>query len=710
MSASKKKKSNKKTQSNKKEKVENINIECAEELNKDIKNSEENKKTEEVNIKTESSENTDKIEKKKSQKDKNEDKEEKKDKKEEKKEDVKSKNKETEEKEIEPTKELLPVKTEDEKPEYVLEMLKKKKRKTIIFILVVILVILIIAFSVIFALANWNSTRITKGISIKNLEVSNLSIEEAKEVLTSGLDKELIPDLNLEFNNEYKLTLSPEQIEFKYNIEEAIKEAYSIGRTENILLNNYTLLFTTLFGKNMGITYTYNEELLNQFIDDLNSKLPGLVVQPSYYIEDTKLIVEEGKDGIEVSKEELKKSILESFLNRSLEEVTKENYNQTIKIPTHKTKASSIDMDKVYSEIHCEPQDAYFELEPYKIYPDVDGVDLVISLDDAKKQITGKAQEYQFDLKITKANKTIKDLGTEAFPYLISSFSTRYDASNTNRSTNLRIAAEKINGTVLLPGEVFSYNKTVGKRTVEAGYKEAAGFSGGRVVPMLGGGICQVSSTLYDAVLYANLGIVERHNHMFQVAYIDTGKDATVVYGSLDFKFENTRKYPIMLQASARSGLLQIKVYGVKEEVEYDVEIVTKILNYTPYRVIYETDSSLGAGQERVAQAGIQGCKSITYKILKLNGVEVEQTVLSSDSYDPQNKIIKRGPTTPTSTTPPTTSVPKPTEPVTPTEPTTPVEPTIPETPTKPTTPTEPEKPSKPENPSEPTTPEEPAA
>ena len=643
MSASKKKKSNKKTQSNKKEKVENINIECAEELNKDIKNSEENKKTEEVNIKTESSENTDKIEKKKSQKDKNEDKEEKKDKKEEKKEDVKSKNKETEEKEIEPTKELLPVKTEDEKPEYVLEMLKKKKRKTIIFILVVILVILIIAFSVIFALANWNSTRITKGISIKNLEVSNLSIEEAKEVLTSGLDKELIPDLNLEFNNEYKLTLSPEQIEFKYNIEEAIKEAYSIGRTENILLNNYTLLFTTLFGKNMGITYTYNEELLNQFIDDLNSKLPGLVVQPSYYIEDTKLIVEEGKDGIEVSKEELKKSILESFLNRSLEEVTKENYNQTIKIPTHKTKASSIDMDKVYSEIHCEPQDAYFELEPYKIYPDVDGVDLVISLDDAKKQITGKAQEYQFDLKITKANKTIKDLGTEAFPYLISSFSTRYDASNTNRSTNLRIATEKINGTVLLPGEVFSYNKTVGKRTVEEGYKDAKIYADGGVVDGLAGGICQISSTLYNSVLLANLEIVERRNHSFTTSYVAAGRDATVVWGTIDFKFKNSRNYPIKIEGSVKNGVAEFKIYGMQEEKEYEINIIPKTTSSIPYPTTYVDDPTLLPGQQVVSQAGHLGYKVTTYLVKKLNGTEVSREVLSNDTYQPMKAVVRRG-------------------------------------------------------------------
>lgn len=635
MSASKKKKSNKKTKNQKKEKVENVDIENSEKVNKEVEKSDENKKNEEVNIKTESSEESEKIEEKK----------EKKEKQQEKSEDVKLENKEAEEKKSETTKELVPIKTEEEKPKYVLEMLKKKKRKTIIFILIVILVILIIIFSIIFALANWNSTKITKGISIKNFDVSNLSIEESKEVLASGLEKELIPDLNLEFNDEYNLTLSPEQIEFKYNIEDAIKEAYSIGRTENILVNNYTLLFTTLFGKNMGITYTYNEELLNQFIDDVNSKLPGLVVQPSYYIEDAKLIVEEGKDGIEVSKEQLKKSILESILNRSLEEVTKENYNQTIKIPTHKSKASSIDMDKVYSEIHCEPQDAYFELEPYKIYPDVDGVDLAISLEEAKKQITGEAQEYQFDLKITKANKTIKDLGTEAFPYLISSFSTRYDASNTNRSTNLRIAAEKINGTVLLPGEVFSYNKTVGKRTVEEGYKDAKIYADGGVVDGLAGGICQISSTLYNAVLLANLEIVERRNHSFTTSYVAAGRDATVVWGAIDFQFKNSRNYPIKIEASVKNGVVEFKMHGMQEEQEYEISIIPKTTASIPYATTQVVDPSLAPGQQVISQAGHLGYKVTTYIVKKLNGVEVSREILSNDTYQPMKAIIKVGPT-----------------------------------------------------------------
>ena len=420
-------------------------------------------------------------------------------------------NKETEN-ELEKNK-LVTIKSKDEKPEYVKEMLKKKKRKTMIFIFVVIFAVLVVAFSTVFALVNLNSNKITKGITIKNIDISNLTLEEAKEKIKSNLEKELIPELNLKYNDEYNITLLPEQIEFKYNLDEVLNRAYEIGRSENILVNNYTLLFTTLFGKEINIDYTYNEELLNAFVDDINSKLPGLVVEPSYYIEDGKLIIEAGKDGIEVEKDKLKEDILKNISSRTLEKVSVENYNQTINIPVKKAKASDINMDKVYSEIHTEPKDAYFELEPYKIYPDTDGVDLQISLDEAKKQITGNQEKYEFDLKITKAQKTIKDLGTEAFPYLISSFSTRYDASNTNRSTNLRIATEKINGTVLLPGEVFSYNKTVGKRTVEEGYKDAKIYADGGVVDGLAGGICQISSTLYNSVLLANLEIVERRNH-----------------------------------------------------------------------------------------------------------------------------------------------------------------------------------------------------
>ena len=129
-------------------------------------------------------------------------------------------------------------------------------------------------------------------------------------------------------------------------------------------------------------------------------------------------------------------------------------------------------------------------------------------------------------------------ISTEAFPDTLSEFSTRYAASNVNRTTNLRLAANQINGTVLMRGETFSYNDGVGERTIAAGYKEAPIYVSGRVEDGLGGGICQITTTLYNAAVFANLEIVERTNHQFVPSYVGAGRDATVVYGAIDFKFK----------------------------------------------------------------------------------------------------------------------------------------------------------------------------
>ncbi len=561
--------------------------------------------------------------------------------------------------------------------------LKKKRRRQIIVTLIIVILMLAIGiFCTGFALMNINSNTILSGISIRNIDVGGLSKEQAIEALNKTLEYEKTREVKLTADGE-TTTITLEQIEIEYLVEDAVNKAYEIGRNGNIFQNNFTIMKSMKNKQNIDLEVKYNDQLLEDTIKSINSKLPNSMIDNTYNIEDDELVITRGTAGLALDINKNKEIIVDLAKKGELTE---------LKLETVHKECPEIDIQKIYEEVYAEPQDAYYTTEPFQIYPHKNGIDFDVA--QAKEEIKKERKdEYVIKLKITQPKVLTNQIGTEAFPDLLSTFSTKYDSTNISRSTNIAIASSKIDGTVVMPGEVFSYNKTVGKRTVEAGYKEAAGFSGGRVVPMLGGGICQVSSTLYDAVVYANLGIVERHNHMFQVAYVDTGKDATVVYGSLDFKFENTRKYPIMLKASAKSGQLKIQVYGVKEEVEYNVEIVTKVLNYTPYKVIYETDSSLGAGQERVEQAGIRGCKSITYKILKLNGTEVSQTVLSSDSYDPQNKIIKRGPTSATSTTP-----------TAPTEPTTPVEPEVPETPTEPTTPETPTTPTTPETPTEPTT------
>ena len=271
---------------------------------------------------------------------------------------------------------------------------------------------------------------------------------------------------------------------------------------------------------------------------------------------------------------------------------------------------NKIDLDAIYNEIHKEPVNAYYTQNPFRVFPSENGLDFEISLEDAKNLLQEEKDEYIIPLKILYPNVTTNMIGSEAFPDLLSNFSTKYAASNKNRTTNLILAANKINGTVLMPGETFSYNKTVGERTIAAGYKEAPIYVSGRVEDGLGGGICQITTTLYNAVLYANLEVTERSNHQFVPSYAGASRDATVVYGAIDFKFKNNREYPIKITCSVSNGIANFKIFGLKSENDYEVQITSRITGKTSNAIYSEA-----------------------YKTLKKNRNVVSTTLISKDTY-----------------------------------------------------------------------------
>lgn len=515
---------------------------------------------------------------------------------------------------------------------------KTESAKKITFCICLSLSIVLAIFlvlSTIFALLNVNNTRILSGIYIDTVNVSGLTKEEAKEALSNALNNNLALTIRI-YNGDYKTSFLPEQIEAKFDIDAAIDAAYRIGRDGSFIQNNYTILFTLLEPVSIQPTLQYNEEALNSIASSIAEKLPDKVIEPSYYVEDSNLIITKGHSGNVVDTESLKQQMIASIQN------TRETKKE-IEIPVNYVECQAIDLDSIYQEVKKAPQDAYYTSDPFVVYPHVNGVDFAISLEESKKLLEEDKEEYTIPLQSIPPAVTTNQIGTEAFPDLLSSFKTYYYESNVNRTTNLKLSASKINGTVLLPGEVFSYNQVVGKRTIEAGYRDAAIYSGGKVVDGLGGGICQISSTLYDAVVLANLEIVERSNHGFVTSYLDAGWDATVVYGAIDFKFKNSRKYPIKIVASVSNGVAEFQIFGKKEEVEYEVDIETKVIASIPFKVRYVNDSTLAAGKTKVLQGGSNGCKVEAYKVLKQNGQEVSRTLLSRDTYNAMEKIIARG-------------------------------------------------------------------
>lgn len=466
----------------------------------------------------------------------------------------------------------------------------------------IIIIIVLLCFSI-FTVYNMFNGNIISGVSIKHINVSNMSTSDAKYTLDNYFKEQLPEEIKVK-HGDFESTISLSQIEASFDTKSAVNSAFNVGRQGNIFQNNLYVL-STMFGKiNIEPNVKLNKEQLSKNLEEMSAQLPDKVEESSYYIDGSNLIVTAGKQGnvIDVNKsiEIIKNAI--SNLN---------TLSKPIELAVKTQEPASIDIEKIHNEIYKDAKDAYYTQNPFTVYPSENGVDFKVSIEEAKNIISDNSKsEYTIPLKILAPNVTTNMIGTEAFPDLLSTFSTNYAVSNRNRTTNLILAANKINGTVLMPGETFSYNKVVGARTISAGYKEAPIYVQGEVVDGLGGGICQITSTLYNAVVYANLEVTQRSNHQFVPSYVTASRDATVVYGSLDFQFKNNRNYPIKLVCSVSGGIANFKIFGLKQDDDCQVEISSYVTGKTSTALYSEA-----------------------YKILKRDGKVVGSQLLSKDTY-----------------------------------------------------------------------------
>lgn len=482
----------------------------------------------------------------------------------------------------------------------------KSKTKSDVLTIFAILCFIFVLLSLIifgtFSFINLTSTKIAKGVYIKGIDVSGLTKEDATKKISSYVSSSIPEEIKLK-HNDFETSLSTSQLSIYFNTEEAVNMAYNIGKNGNIFQKN-TEILNTLFSKvNIDPGFSIDEEQLKKDLQDISTKLPDKVIESSCYIDDNRLIITKGQAGKSIKVEDSANYITKEINNLNVQ-------NNPLELITEDAYPNQIDLDAVYNEVHKDPVNAYYSQNPYVVHPSENGMDFAISLDDAKNLLQEEKNEYVIPLKVLYPSVTTNMIGTEAFPNLLSEFSTKYAASNKNRTTNLILASKKINGTVLMPGETFSYNKVVGARTIAAGYKEAPIYVSGRVEDGIGGGICQITTTLYNAVLYANLDIVERSNHQFVPSYAGPSRDATVVYGAIDFKFKNNRDYPIKITCSVSGGIANFKIWGLKSDNDYEVQITSRTTGKTATAIYSEA-----------------------YKTLKKNGAVVSTTLLSKDTY-----------------------------------------------------------------------------
>lgn len=419
--------------------------------------------------------------------------------------------------------------------------------------------------------------------------------------------------------------------------------AFAVGRTGSPLARMWDVA-KALIGKNEAqIAAQVDEDGLEKALEEIVSQALTEPVEPTWEVGTDSITIHAGKPGVNFDTKAVRE-----LLDEKIRLMDFEPYE----VSTELSDPPAIDIDKIAAEAIGEGTSATVDKTDGKtIISEKPGVQF--DVEEARSIIgDGSAESYTIPATVTPAKVTAEDLKEVLFRDTLAQASTNLDESNVPRTNNVRLASASINGTILNPGDEFSYNGVVGERTEARGYKPAGAYVNGQVVDEFGGGVCQPSSTLYMAVLRADLEVTERHNHSFTVAYTPLGEDATVDYGNLDFRFKNDTDYPIKIVAEQTNGQMIMTIIGTKT-TDKTVKTRTDVLaTYTP-ETVEKKDNSMKVGESRVETTPITGYSTRTYKIITENG-ETTEELANSSNYVKRDKVVYVGTIQPTPVTPET--------------------------------------------------------
>lgn len=294
-------------------------------------------------------------------------------------------------------------------------------------------------------------------------------------------------------------------------------------------------------------------------------------------------------------------------------------------------------------ELDRAPADARLDLERRALVPEVNGrfLDVDATLLSIERALESGAGSARIVFAERRAKRTAGELSGVAFDAVLGWFETRYDRSEkyAARSYNLRIAASKLDGHVLLPGETFDFNEVVGARDEANGYKVAPVIAEGELVDGIGGGTCQISGTLHGAAFFAGLEVVERYPHTRPSSYIKLGLDATVVYPTINFRLKNSFSFPVVIHQTVKNGIVRAEILGPRRE--RTVTLIRRVLEAIPYEEIERPDKTLPAGERVLAQRGVAGFKIRRYRIVREGPHATRERW--DDVYPPTQQIVRVG-------------------------------------------------------------------
>lgn len=394
------------------------------------------------------------------------------------------------------------------------------------------------------------------------------------------------------------------------------------------------VLSATFARHEVPLAVSVDREALNARLDEISAGALTAPTDPSWKVEGDQLVIDRGRPGVDFDREAVSEAVTERIRSMDFDPYE-------VKVETEAPKA--INLEEIKAAVDTEPKNATVDkADGTTVLDAVDGI--TMDLATAQKALDAAGADTQtITVPVTRTPAAVdaNTLRQVLFRDTLATAKTSFASSSAARANNVRLASSFINGLILNPGEEFSYNGVVGQRTTERGFRSAGAYVAGKLVDEVGGGVCQPSSTLYMAVLRADLQVTERTNHGFTVAYTPLGEDATVSYGSLDFRFKNNTDYPVKIIAESSGGVLRMTLIGTKT-TDKTVSTERSILaTYEPQRV-EEKDATLNVGTTEVKQKGQTGYKVETYKVITENG-KTTRVKVGTSTYKKKDRIVLVG-------------------------------------------------------------------
>lgn len=515
-----------------------------------------------------------------------------------------------------------------------------------------------------------NDGKILNNVFVAGVNIGNMTKEEAANALRRATDLTYtMEDMVIELPDTI-ITLSPKDTGAKLDIEAAVQAAFDYGRVgtreekkqalEGSVNKEHPIALLPYLNLNVDYIRTQLEEYGNVF--NSNFQQVSVSTEGTRPILDASdeafdleapcqtLVINVGKPGRYVDINKVYNQVLDAYsFNR---------FEVKVEMDQAETMPEEVDLQELYDLYYEEPVNAVVDSENDSVTHERYGY----GFDMEKAQAILDEAQYGDTVRIPFEMIPPELNGELLFRDVLGTCQTKH-TTNEKRNTNLKLACEAVDGFILNPGEVFDFNTVVGKRTKEKGYQAAAAYDGGKTVQTLGGGICQVSSTIYYCVLLADLETIDRSPHSYVSSYMDPGTDATVSWGGPEFSFRNTTNYPIRIEAEVSDGYVKVQLLGTDEK-DYYIEIEYEILSYKSYETVYEEyapDNSEGYEDGEVIQTPYTGCNVQTYKC-KYDKETKELISREKDqysSYKSRDQIIAKvteetePPTEPDSTNPP---------------------------------------------------------